>query len=227
MKVHDPMPNVTYKDMKKIIGLTPAMSMGDSSGHITSLQTKDNSGGIDHSFDDIQPDVIEDSPSLSVDPRRQSKFDIGDFDKEFQKIQDNNLIRPNAIDHQGEYRDFDCCTIDECIRCCPNHPCPQSVACPCPLVNQTLCPNEFGQEGCGVQPALDCPCCPPGGNPCTLCGPKCVCIVTEDEEGCGVFIECDCPDDPCDCTGCDDVAGFGCGCDENCQCIASVIEQCE
>ena len=75
MKVHDPMPNVTYTDMKKIIGLTPAMSMGESNGHIDSLQTVNNSGGIDHSFDNIQPDVVEDAPSLAIDPRLQSKLD--------------------------------------------------------------------------------------------------------------------------------------------------------
>ena len=74
MKVHDPMPNVTYKDMKKIIGLTPAMSMGDSSGQIDSLQTRANSGGIDFAFDNTKRTIIEEEEP-PTDPRVLSEFE--------------------------------------------------------------------------------------------------------------------------------------------------------
>ena len=46
---------------------------------------------------------------------------------------------------------------------------------------------------------------------------------------CGVVLEFDCCEGPCDCDGCDDAPGFGCGCEgpPGCACIPAETEQCE
>ncbi len=74
MAVHDPLSALSYAAIKPIKGLTPAMSIGESSGRISSLQTRDNSGGIDFSADNqIIPAERKSSLVGAKDPRRAAR----------------------------------------------------------------------------------------------------------------------------------------------------------
>ena len=212
MKVHDPMPNVTYKDMKKIIGLTPAMSMGDNSGQIDSLQTRTNSGGIDFSFDNTKRTIIEDT-SPTTDPRLLSKFEqTGTIRPEFQS--DSPFMDDGVFDTIGDSID-DIITLrqstgTDCDRCCGGvgdislcNVIPEDPDCGgCP--SSSACAGEFDNRGCCAIP-----------NPCLgiPCPPGCLCRTIVGPGQCdGGDIICDCPD-PCDkCPG-------DCGCDANGNCI--------
>lgn len=68
--VHDPFPRANYAQIKKIIGTTPAMSMGSSSPLIDSIKVRDNSGGIDFAFDNQNLDRVRPSTlTTKTDPR--------------------------------------------------------------------------------------------------------------------------------------------------------------
>ena len=225
MKVHDPMPNVTYKDMKKIIGLTPAMSMGDSSGFITSQQTKDNSGGIDFSFDNAKRTILEDT-SPTTDPRRLSEFEqSGEIRPEFQS--DSPFMDDGVLDHDtGDGSVDDVVTqqstsANNCRSCC-NQQGGQGTQ---------LCGFRFIDPNCGgCSSSSTCSsssnafgCCPipnPCDNfPCPA-GCDCVTLIGPDDDPClGGTPNCtNCPD-PCDLClcGCDANGDCpqpgGCGCD--------------
>jgi hypothetical protein len=74
-KVHDPIPNVNYSALKKVIASTPAFSLGESSDLIDSLPTKANSGGIDHAFDRMTNEVVENSPEIFAPTRNDPRVD--------------------------------------------------------------------------------------------------------------------------------------------------------
>ncbi len=68
--VHDPFPTANYSQIKKIIGTTPAMSMGSSSPLIDAVKTRNNSGGIDFTYDNQNLDPVRPTAlTKKTDPR--------------------------------------------------------------------------------------------------------------------------------------------------------------
>ena len=211
MKVHDPMPNVTYKDMKKIIGLTPAMSMGDSSGQIDSLQTRANSGGIDFAFDNTKRTIIEEEEP-PTDPRVLSEFEQnGTSSPDFQS--DNPFLGGGIDGGDGEEVIEESTGGPGCKACCdsggsediqlcgwrPDDP--QCAGCP----SAGTCVSSQNPRGCCPIP-----------DPCVghQCPAGCVCEAQSIGDNCdgGTPVCTDCPD------FCDQCPG-GCGCDANGFCI--------
>ena len=210
-KVHDPMPNVTYTEMKKIIGLTPAMSMGDSSSQIDSLQTRVNSGGIDFAFDNTKRTIIEEEKP-PTDPRVLSEFEQnGTSSPDFQS--DNPFLGGGIDGGDGEEVILRSSGGAGCKSCCASaggddiQLCgfvaedPQCGGCP----SAFTCQSSQNTRGCCPIP-----------DPCLdhQCPPGCQCVAQGIDDNCGggIAVCINCPD------FCDQCPG-GCGCDANGFCI--------
>ena len=233
VKVHQPIPNVPYSVLKSVIGTTPAMSMGDSSGFINSVQVRKSSGGVDFAFDNSSEDIKEDT-SPNQDPRVTNKIsELGisaiENDRRYQKARESifstgvNVVSGDEVFYRSG---VDGCACpgepghNVCTYCCNG--CGDQTDCfvMCPF--QGTCENP--EDPCRAALA-NCPCCDPAPNPCLDdnggCDDKCVCEPVLNNNGCFTGqTTCDC-DPPCD--PCNNL----CGQDENCNCIPSLIKECK
>jgi len=234
VKAHQPIPNVPYSVLKSVIGTTPAMSMGDSSGFINSVQVRKSSGGVDFAFDNSSEDIKEDNSPVT-DPRLSSKIeDIGydaiEKDRNFTKAREINFantisrVYGDAYNRSGGQGDCVCPNDggDICRFCCGG--CDSEVICSGGVFCQR---SECPTDPCDTEVCFDTGggCCNnPVPNPCLNgnggCGDKCVCEPVLDQFGCFTDeVTCDC-DPPCE--PCDNL----CGQDEDCNCIDSKTKTC-
>ena len=195
MQVHDPMPTASYDEVKKIMGSTPAMSMGKSSFRIDGVSTKEDSGGIAFAHDNRIEEVVESKDEIipSEDPR----FNFTDI----HPLDRNSTVTSFVIDkdadiagralqyERGVARHVDSDgTLPEqrsmplacsCQECCGDG---------CGEINLCLTPQQGCADDC--PDSCDCFICDGGNNCCddflvdpcegVLCNEGCVCVVTEE-----------------------------------------------
>ena len=233
MKVHDPMPSANYSTVKKFIGNTPAMSMGDSSGMINSVQVEDSSGGIDFAQDQDNLTRLEDSllktsrrEEVVPDPRRnrvstdnqalrtQGAYVI--FDSDTYLFGGGGDIRDKKVHETNEAQGFKCpdsCILNSSGECCCNE-------CECCCGYGIGKSKENGDldntppyicTGCKCSIVLD-----------EFCGSDC------DGNGkadCPKYISETCPGDGCCLSNSNPCNNFPCGI--NCVCIAAYEGDCD
>lgn len=213
VQIHDKMTELSYKDLKVVDGLTPAMSLGESTGRISSLTTRKNSGGIDYSAD--RQRIPEPKSSVLVgdlDPRvvasDKTKFKSGLDDENLNPAElvgepgswidliDHPIISEPPIDNDndGFFRDIDA-QVDCTRECGPGGCCGTERCCE----GIQLCQNGGSgvyqecccQAGCGNGAGCGDPggdCCPGEGK---ICNPGFCCVDDcSSIAACVPFVEC-------------------------------------
>ena len=212
--VHDPMPTASYDEVKKIIGSTPAMSMGESSFRIDGVKTNEDSGGVAFSHDNR---VFADEPEVTIaNVNEDPRFDFDDVLHKDRGASQLTLDRNNSdILGRGTGAPFNRGGAVNCCNICCGDGWHESCACAKEL-------NDPNCDGCASDATCSGDrnnCCPPPRDPCESvpCGFGCECrtipIVGNDcvEDN---YI-CDCPPGPCD--ACPDCCIDGvCGDEDEC-----------
>jgi len=92
-KANDPMNSLSYSSLKKVMPLTPRMSLGESSISINSISSKQSSGGIDFQKGKVSGEpAIQSNLTKVSDPREVSKY----TSKKRSALDDQN-INPDGL----------------------------------------------------------------------------------------------------------------------------------
>jgi len=209
-QINDAFPRANYGQIKKIIGTTPAMSMGSSSPLIDTIKTRENSGGIDFSYDNQNLDAIRPTTlTRKTDPRFVDKkkerndqsffIDVDDTVAFVNEVSDLNFVADNA------YRSFS----PSCCNTCSD-PRARARCCCCQGMDSlNNCAGKIGCLNCAAGGKTQLELCQQAG----LSGGQ---SISEFCTGAGVTVS---PIDPCDFIDCTQGGLY-----PNCYCVGGICE---